>query len=105
MDVLANWLWQGGGGAGAAALILRASRQMSATTRYRLWWVGLPVVLLLPAIPRLSALALGPGIDSSDALAVSAPPVALSIPSTAMGIILPALPAWVGPLLVGPLGA
>jgi beta-lactamase regulating signal transducer with metallopeptidase domain len=100
MDVLANWLWQGGAVAVAATLILRASRQMSATTRYRLWWIALFVVLLLPAIPWLSALALDPGIDSSDALAVSALPLALNIPSTAIGIILPAPPAWVGSLLV-----
>ena len=100
MDVLANWLWQGGAVAVAATLILRASRRMSATTRYRLWWIALSVVLLLPAIPWLSSRALDSGIDSSRALAVSAPPVALNMPSSAMGIILPAPPAWVGSLLV-----
>ena len=49
MDVLANWLWQGSAVALAATAILRASRRMSATSRYQLWWVALGVVLVLPA--------------------------------------------------------
>ena len=49
MDVLANWLWQGSAVALAATVILRASRRMSATSRYQLWWVALCIVLVLPA--------------------------------------------------------
>ena len=49
VDVLANWLWQGSAVALAATVILRASRRLSATSRYHLWWVALAVVLVLPA--------------------------------------------------------
>ena len=48
VHVLANWLWQGSAVALAATAILWASRRMSATTRYHLWWVTLAVVLALP---------------------------------------------------------
>ncbi len=48
--MLANWVWQGCAVALAATAILRASRRVSATTRYHLWWVTLAVVLVLPAL-------------------------------------------------------
>ena len=57
MDVLANWMWQGGAVAVAATIVLRASRRMSATTRYNLWWITLAVVLALPILSSLSAIA------------------------------------------------
>jgi len=53
VDVLANWLWQGSAVALAATAILRASRRLSATSRYHLWWVALSVVLVLPILPWL----------------------------------------------------
>ena len=48
--MLANWLWQGCAVALAATVMLRASRRLSATTRYHLWWVTLVTVLLLPVV-------------------------------------------------------
>ena len=50
VDVLANWGWQGCAVALASTAILRASRHMSATTRYHLWWVTLAAVLVLPVV-------------------------------------------------------
>src|SRR5688572_3072263 len=52
-------MWQGCAVARAATVVLRASRRMSATTRYQLWWVTLAIVLLLPVasflLPALGA--------------------------------------------------
>jgi len=101
MDVLVNWLWQGSAVALAATALLRASRRMSATTRYHLWWVALVVVLVLPA----SSLQLPAPSFRQDALSAQsgdfAPKVsARSWKPGAGSVVLPALPGWTGALLV-----
>jgi beta-lactamase regulating signal transducer with metallopeptidase domain len=82
MELLANWLWQGSAVALAASAVLQSSRRMSATVRYRLWWVTLLLVLLLPVLPVL--------------LPVRSPAVAYpAVPdATAITVQLPQLPWW-----------
>ncbi len=53
MDVLVNWIWQGSALTVVATAILRGSPRISATARYRLWWIALVLVLLLPAATAL----------------------------------------------------
>jgi beta-lactamase regulating signal transducer with metallopeptidase domain len=95
VDVLANWLWQGSAVALAATAILRASRRMSATTRYHLWWVTLAVVLALP----LFSLQLPATSFPQDALGPQSAGVALTAPAgswtpAAQRLVLPPVPAW-----------
>ncbi len=100
MDVLANWMWQGGAVAVAATLILRASRRMSATTRYQLWWITLAVVLALPALSWLSAIAASYRHDATAVYqVVSTPGGIANVPSPA-GVVLPTPPAWLAQQLV-----
>ena len=63
-SALANWLWQGCAIACAAAMVLRASRRMSATTRYQLWWITMAIVLVLPAL-KLQLPAAGSSLPAS----------------------------------------
>ena len=56
METIANWLWQGTALAIAATMLIHASKRISATTRYRLWWGTLVMVLCLPAAPSLALL-------------------------------------------------
>jgi beta-lactamase regulating signal transducer with metallopeptidase domain len=99
--VLANWMWQGCAVALTATAVLRASRRMSATTRYHLWWVTLAVVLVLPAsslqLPassfRQEAFSAQSGDFAPRVLAGSWKPGAGSV-------VLPALPGWTGALLL-----
>jgi beta-lactamase regulating signal transducer with metallopeptidase domain len=109
VDVLANWAWQGCAVALAATGILRASRRMSATTRYHLWWVTLSVVLALPALSfqlpasssqppapsfRQEALNAQSGDSAPKALAGSWQLGAESLLPAAGSVVLPTLPAW-----------
>ena len=55
MDLIANWLWQGCVLAGAMTVILRLRPQVSATARYRLWWMVMGAVIALPALQWLPA--------------------------------------------------
>jgi len=48
VEAIANWLWQGSVIAIASTALLRASRRLGATARYRLWWTAMAIVLLLP---------------------------------------------------------
>src|SRR4029453_17578938 len=82
MELLANWLWQGSAVALAASAVLQSSRRMSATVRYRLWWVTLLLVLLLPVLPVLLP---------ARSPAVAHPAVA---DATAITVQLPQLPWW-----------
>ncbi|HET7220272.1 MAG TPA: M56 family metallopeptidase [Vicinamibacterales bacterium] len=56
MELIANWLWQGTALAIAATIALHSSKRVSATVRYRLWWLTMLIVLLLPAAPSISLL-------------------------------------------------
>jgi len=55
VDAVANWLWQGSAVALVATAILRGAPRVSATARYRLWWIALAIVLLLPFAPSLQS--------------------------------------------------
>ncbi|MBI3049692.1 MAG: hypothetical protein HYY76_15415 [Acidobacteria bacterium] len=61
MDVVLNWLWQGGVVALATAAILRVVPRSQTQARYRLVWAGCAAVLVLPAIPLLWAASAPPG--------------------------------------------
>ena len=54
METILNWLWQGSIVAALATGLIRWSR-FSATTRYRLWWMTLVVVLVLPLVSFFGA--------------------------------------------------
>ncbi len=90
MDVVANWIWQGCAVTLAATIIMRVFTRASATTRYRVWWITLAIVLALPWIPLLAPLS-----------QTVAPPVPLPEPATPTAIVLPNLPSWVVATLVG----
>ena len=100
MDVLANWMWQGGAVAVAATIILRASRRMSATTRYNLWWITLAVVLALPIVSWLSAIAASFRQDATAVYQVVSAPGRIANAPAPAGIVLPTPPAWLAPQLV-----
>ena len=55
MDLILNWLWQGGLVAAAAALVLRVNPRWRAPIRYRFLWAACVVVLALPAMPSILA--------------------------------------------------
>jgi beta-lactamase regulating signal transducer with metallopeptidase domain len=57
VDHLLNWLWQGSVVALATSVILRLLRRARAEFRYVLSWIGLAIVLTLPVLPLLSAIA------------------------------------------------
>lgn len=86
MQMLINWLWQGSAVAGLTLLAVGCSRRLSATTRYRLLWVGLAWVLLTPLLP----LTLPPA---------SVPSAVLAAP-TPVEIALPPAPDWAARVLV-----
>lgn len=90
MEALANWIWQGSVVTLVATTALRAPRVLGATARYRLWWVAMGIVLVLPVLPALAAW-LTPASD------VTSVPVSTSLaPSTAASwhFTIPALPRW-----------
>lgn len=100
MDVLANWTWQGAIVAIAATIILKASRRMSATTRYSLWWVTLAVVLALPGLAWLSKEAATSGGQSVPTLVSAASNDDFTILADRVsGLVLPAAPTWAAPVL------
>jgi beta-lactamase regulating signal transducer with metallopeptidase domain len=89
VEALVNWVWQGCAVTLAASLLARLSPGMSATTRYRLWWMTLTIVLLLPVlqlVPRPVA------VDLAEPSA--------TIGSSAVAVPLPALPWWPAWLIV-----
>ena len=115
VDVLANWGWQGCAVALASTAILRASRHMSATTRYHLWWVTLAAVLVLPVVSfQLPAASSGLPASSSQVPAPSLKQDALKAQSGDSGLkvlagswpeagslfVLPTPPVWASSLLV-----
>ena len=50
MHVLANWLLQGIVLVAATTLLLRLVPRLSATTRYRVWWVAMATLLWIAAV-------------------------------------------------------
>ncbi len=55
MHVLANWLLQGIALVAVTTLLLRLVPRLSATTRYRVWWVAMATLLALPVLNWLAA--------------------------------------------------
>jgi beta-lactamase regulating signal transducer with metallopeptidase domain len=90
VDLFANWLWQGCVVALAATIALHVWPRMSATTRYRGWWVALALVLLLPLIPAAIAF----GRPASETI------VASTAPSPSLTVSLPPLPWWPAALML-----
>ena len=81
MHVVVNWLWQGGALTAVAAVSMRTAPRLSATTRYLVWWTTLILVVLLPALPWLVAVAGAPAPPANAVGAIAPVP-------------LPELPAW-----------
>jgi beta-lactamase regulating signal transducer with metallopeptidase domain len=84
VEAIANWVWQGSAVTLVMTLGLRLARRTSATTRHRLWWTTLIVVMTLPLAPSVWTFVAGPGADQPSPLS---PPVALTV-------TLPAVPWW-----------
>ena len=80
MDLILNWLWQGGLVAAAAALVLRVNPRWRAPIRYRFLWAACVVVLALPAMPSiLATVAPMPSLAEADATPAAGPAIALPI--------------------------
>ena len=88
MDLILNWLWQGGLVAVAAALVLRINPRWRAPIRYRFLWAACCVVLALPAMPSVLGI-VAPAPAPALAVAVA---VAEVSPSAGPAIALPI--AW-----------
>lgn len=81
MHVLANWLVQGIALIAATTLLLRLRPRLSATTRYRVWWVAMATLLALPLLNWLPAQAI-------------AQPTAAVTAASAYEVQMPAVPWW-----------
>ena len=80
MDLILNWLWQGGLVAVAAALVLRANPRWRGPIRYRFLWAACCGVLALPAMPSiLSTVAPVPSLSAVAEASPSGPP-AIELP-------------------------
>ena len=80
MDLILNWLWQGGLVAVAAALVLRVSPRWRAPIRYRFLWAACCVVLALPAMPSiLATVAPVPSLAVAEMSPSAGPAIALPI--------------------------
>jgi beta-lactamase regulating signal transducer with metallopeptidase domain len=83
VEALANWVWQGCAVTLAAAIVMRLSPWLSASTRYRLWWATLLIVAILP-FTRLLPDAEPAGFSFVSGVA----------PSATVNVHVPTLPAW-----------
>jgi beta-lactamase regulating signal transducer with metallopeptidase domain len=91
VDAVANWLWQGSALAAGVTVLLRVLQpRVSATTRYRIWWIALASILALPALPALAALR-----------PAASPSAGGFLPGYAVPVPVPALPWWPAWLLAG----
>jgi beta-lactamase regulating signal transducer with metallopeptidase domain len=90
VDAVANWLWQGSVVALVATALLHGAPRVSATARYRLWWIALAIVLLLPMAPSLQSLG-----------GATAQPPSAGVMSgmQSMTVRIPALPWWAATLV------
>jgi bla regulator protein blaR1 len=94
MDVVVNWLWQGCAVALAAVSVLHLLPRLSATTRYRGWWVALVLIVALPAIPGIVELLPAEPVVSSATVAQTL------MPSSPLAVTMPLLPWWLAALLM-----
>jgi beta-lactamase regulating signal transducer with metallopeptidase domain len=81
VDVIANWVLQGSALAAATAVVLRALPRLSATTRYRVWWVALAAVLALPLLHRMPTRPI-------------TPPESAVTAAAQYNVAMPLLPEW-----------
>jgi beta-lactamase regulating signal transducer with metallopeptidase domain len=79
MDTIVNWLWQGAVVAAVVTVGLRGTRRLSPTTRHRLWWIALVLVLLLTLLPAAQAM-WRPDLPTASTLPSSATPTPYVIP-------------------------
>jgi bla regulator protein blaR1 len=87
VDTVLNWLWQGTTVALSAAVVVRFSGAR-ATVRYRIWWLTLTFVLLLPLVPGPApgapAILDSVVIDRTQAPAFVMPPIPATVASVAV---------------------
>jgi len=75
MDVVLNWIWQGGAVALATAVMLLALTRARANVRYMVCWAAVLFVVALPVLPSLRPAAIAPAFSAVQADAiVSLPP-------------------------------
>ena len=88
MDVVLNWLWQGGIVALAAAAILRLIPHSRTQARYCTVWAACAAVVVLPAMSLLGAAAVpaGEATRSSSASLVALPLRWWTSATTALGL-------------------
>lgn len=98
METLFNWLWQGVAVAVLSRLII-ALTPLSASQRYRLWWMTLGVVLALPivsytwsGIPSSGAPATPPGASNPGGCESCV--LSLALPASRSAIAVAAASAW-----------
>lgn len=92
MDVLLNWIWQGGAVALAVAAVLRVARPVPARVRYRIWWAALLTVAVLPLVaPAVPSAAIGAQVGDARGSEALLPVIAVPAAAQAAG----ALPAGV----------
>jgi beta-lactamase regulating signal transducer with metallopeptidase domain len=84
VEALANWIWQGCAVTLAAAVLMRTWTSLSASTRYRLWWATLIIVVALPVMRLISE-----GYDPAGSSSGMVLP-----PAATIHVPLPAAPAW-----------
>lgn len=77
MDIILNWLWQGGVVAGVAAAALRAVAPLPARLRSRVHWTAMAAILALPLVPFLGGAARGLATPAAPSVAPAIGIVAL----------------------------
>ena len=88
MHMLANWLVQGSTLAAATTLLVRVIPRLSATTRYRVWWVAMFTVLALPVLNWFPA---HPSVE----------PAVAATAASAYEVEMPALSWWAVAIALG----
>jgi beta-lactamase regulating signal transducer with metallopeptidase domain len=83
VHVLANWLLQGSALAAVTTILLRLVPRISATARYRVWWLAMFTVLALPILNWLP-----PHLIAAPMMTSTATPAA------SYEVEMPALPWW-----------
>jgi beta-lactamase regulating signal transducer with metallopeptidase domain len=81
MDVIANWLLQGTAVAAATTALLHVWPRLSATTRYRVWWITLAVLLAMPVLRSLPTGGIAPSAGTA-------------MGTSARRVEMPVLPRW-----------